>query len=279
MKNRNNIYVTFYLLVTFCMFAPFSAHADVVCDKFELKTKLQDSVLELSVDTDLPDDTEVFVSVYRTYRQKGDPDEYSIDYFAEKSTIEKWKSKHKISIDNKKWKSDLKAHQKQMDKLGLGFDVGSINKKVIAATVIVPIRQSNPEFGKRNSKLTGKAVIIRSNIRNVHGEVEIEHPLDVSGLEKSPPSLHALTLDVGHSYVISKRIPLMTTHSLKVSHAELMKTKQIYKGGVIKILDSVINAEGNRWYKVEALNRDNNVIGKGWVNSVSLMRQNLEIRN
>ena len=52
---------------------------------------------------------------------KSNSDKYSVDYFLEKSTIGKWKLKHRISIASEKWKtadiSGLVEERNQMAKL------------------------------------------------------------------------------------------------------------------------------------------------------------------
>ena len=146
-----------FLLILAVTFITSTADAQVVCNKFKLVTKVTGSTLDLSLDTDLPDNAVVMVSVSRSYMEKGNTSEYSVDYFSEKSTVRKWKSKHRISIDSKKWKSALRKKQEKMSRLGLGFDVASISEK-ITARMVAPINQPDPRFGKQNSKLTGNAV-------------------------------------------------------------------------------------------------------------------------
>ena len=67
------------------------AGADVVCDKFDFRSKVSGSTLELSLDTDLPDDTVLFVTVSRLYFEKGDSEECVHNYFSEKSTVGEWR--------------------------------------------------------------------------------------------------------------------------------------------------------------------------------------------
>ncbi len=145
------------LLILAVTFITNTVNAQVVCNKFKLVTKVTGSTLDLSLDTDLPDNTVVMVSVSRSYLEKGNTATYSADYFSEKSTVGKWKSKHRISVDSGKWKSALREKQEKMSRLGLGFDVASISEK-ITARMVAPINQPDPRFGKQNSKLTGKAV-------------------------------------------------------------------------------------------------------------------------
>lgn len=262
------------LLILTVTFITGTADAQVVCNKFKLVTKVKGSTLDLSVDTDLPDNTVLMVSVSRSYLEKGNQSAYSVDYFSEKSTVGKWESKHRISIASEKWKSALRAKQEKMSGLGLGFDVASISDK-ITVRMVVPINQPDPRFGKRNSKLTGKAVRT-TGLRVVKDEIEIDYPLDSPPVGKSPfPSLNPLELEVGQTYIVSKQTPLVPSHSPADPIAALQKMKQIPKWGVFKVLETV-KKKGNPWYKVVALDQRKKRIGTGWINSMALLGQELK---
>ena len=262
------------LLILTVTFIARTADAQVVCNKFKLVTKVKGSTLDLSVDTDLPDNTVVMVSVSRSYLEKGNPDTYSEDYFSEKSTVGKWKSRHRIFVDSEEWKSSLRTKQEKMSRLGLGFDVASISDK-ISVRMVVPINQPDSRFGKGNSKLTGKA-IRTTGLRVVEDEIEIDYPLDSPPVGKSPfPSLNPLELEVGQTYILSKQTPLMPSHSPADPIAALQKMKQIPKGGVFKVLETV-KKRGNPWYKVVALDQGKKRIGTGWINSTALLGQELK---
>ncbi len=250
------------------------AEAQVVCNKFKLVTKVRGSTLDFSVDTDLPDNTVVMVSVSRSYMQKGNPDRYCVDYFSQKGIIGKWKSKHRISIASEKWKSALRAKQKQMSKIGLGFDVASISDK-ITVRMVVPINQPDPRFGKRNSRLTGMAVRT-TGLRVVEDEIEIDYPLDSPPVGKSPfPSLNPLELEITQACIVSRQTPLMPSHSPADPLKNLQKIKQIPKGGVFMVLEKV-KKRGNPWYRVLAFDQRKNRIGTGWINSTALLSQKLK---
>ena len=75
----------------------------------------------MSLDTDLPDNTIVMVSVSRSYWEAGSPDEYSVDYFSEKRMVGAWRSRREIRVDDTSWNSALRAKQKEMAKLGLAL--------------------------------------------------------------------------------------------------------------------------------------------------------------
>jgi len=134
---------------------PIATETQILCDKFELITKVTGSTLDLSVDTDLPDNAVVMVGVSRSYLEKGNSVTYSVDYFSEKSTIGKWKSEHNISIASEDWKTALRAKQEEMSGFGLGFDVASISDK-ITVRMVVPINQTDSKFGDRNRILPVK---------------------------------------------------------------------------------------------------------------------------
>ena len=223
----------------------------VVCDRFKLITNVESSTLNLSVDSDLPDNTVVMISIFRTYLEKNNLDGY-VDYFSERSTIGKWKSNHNISIDSQKWKSALKEKQKNLSELGLGFDVASISD-TITVSIVVPVNQPNPRFGKMNSKLTGKAVVQRSGIRIVKDEIEIIKELSL-GSEKEKSELMMSKGKAEHERIFNERKGLLIE-----KYKELMSFKnksEFHEYGF------GIGSKYNKWMKeVEGLrnfNKNNN---------------------
>jgi len=258
----------------------------VVCNKFNLVTKVTGPTLVFSVDTDLPDSTVIMVGVSRSYLEKGNPTKYSVDYFSEKDTVGKWKSKHRISIASEKWNSALKAKQEKMSRLGLGFDVASISEK-IDVSMLVPINQPDPRFGERNSKLTGKAVhdagTTDFRFRIVEDEIEINYPLDSPFVGSSLiPILNPQKLEIGQTYIVSDQTPLMPTHSPTGTFDEVMgaiqQMKQIPKGGIFKVIET-IKKINYPWYKVIAFDQKRQQIGTGWINSIALLGQELKAYN
>ena len=252
------------------------AIADVVCDKFDMKYKVCGKTVELSLDTDLPDNSVLMVSVSRSYFEKGNSTRYSHDYFSERSTVGKWRKTRKISIDSDKWESSLREKQKELSRIGLGFEVASISEK-ISISMVVPINQPNPEFGEKNSKLTGKAVHTgRFGLRVVEKEVEIKFPLDSKQAEGKPsPNLDPRALDVGATYVVSRSTPLMPSHSPPDPLEAIDKMKRIPEGGLFKVLE-VYKKNTTPWYRVTAAGKDKESLGTGWINSTALVGQELE---
>jgi len=255
---------------------PIATETQIVCDKFELVTKVTGSTLDLSVDTDLSDNTVVMVSVSRSYLHKGNSATYSENYFSESSTIGKWKSEHRISIADEVWKTALRARQELVSRLGPSFDVASISDK-ITVSMVVPINQPDAKFGDRNQNLTGKAVtVLEEGLRVVSDEIEIDYPLNAPPLGKSPfPNVDPLGLDIGQSYVVSKQTPLMPSHSPADPMAAIQQMKYIPQGGGFKVLE-VYKEKTNPWYKVIAFDQRTEQIGTGWINSTALLGQQLK---
>lgn len=246
----------------------------VVCDKFDLDAKLVGATLTLSVETDLPDDTTVWVSVSRTYFEKGNSEAYSLEYFDEKSTIGDWRIGHEISIDNDKWEKDIIAYQKEMSKFGQGFDVALISGSV-TASMVVPIKQPNPRFGEKNKNLTGKAVSSSCKILVVKGKQDIVSQMDSTQiLASSFPNSDPLQLEIGATYFISRQTPLM--RSLDSTNLERSLKQMIFipVGGSFKVL-GITNKAVGVWYKVEAQKRGDDQIYGGSINSSALFGQNL----
>ncbi len=253
-----------------------TADAQVVCDKFKIDARLTGSALNFSLDTDLPDDTVVMVSVTRSYSRKGETDTYSLNYFSEKGTVTTWKLLHIITIDNDKWKSELRDAQEEMSRLGHGFDVASVCEQ-ITVRIVAPINQPDPLFGKQNSKLTGKAVRVPiTGLRIVEDEIDIDYPMDAPPVGKSPfPNLDLLNLEIGQIYIVSRQTPLLSSHSSADRIAALQSMIPIPVGGGFKVLGTFDN-KGTKWYKVNAFNQGMDQVGSGWINSGALLGQQLK---
>ena len=136
----------------------------IICDRFSLKAELKDSKLLFSIDTDLPDYTNVIVTVGRIYKQKRVNDtlglgqlDYDLDYFYKKSNIKNWRNPVTINIDNKKWKKDLEAFRDKMHNEGIIFSISSIDSNIIISAT-VHTKQDNPRFGFENEHLSGSKV-------------------------------------------------------------------------------------------------------------------------
>jgi hypothetical protein len=255
-----------------------NSNAQIVCDQFKIVAKLTGDTLDLSLNTDLPDNAVIFITVSRDYLEKGNSAKYSVECFSEKGIVGEWRSKHRISVGNDVWKSALREKQEKMSRLGLGFDVASISDKIeVSMVVAAPKLQTDPRFGTDDrSKITGKALKPRKYGKPwVVDEIEIDYPLDPPPVGKSPfPTLNPLELEAGQTYIVTKQTPLMPSHSPADPIAAIQNMKQIPKGGAFKVLDT-FGKRGNPWYRVTAFDQRKKQIGIGWINSTALIGQKL----
>lgn len=152
------------------------------CDQFELRAEFEpngtDTLrrLRVSIETDLPDNTNLMVSVRRTFRKSASGDEYSIDYLDEKSTVAAWRESKVIELDQSKWQAKLDERRSTLQRLGESFNILDLNRSV-TVSFVVPVNQSDKRFGLRNANLSGAAVETSSGLRVVRRESNLEWPV------------------------------------------------------------------------------------------------------
>ncbi len=247
----------------------------VECQKFKLETSENGVLLNVRIDTDLPDDTLVVVSVSRVYKEVGNPATYSIDYFSDKSQMRNWKVGQNITLSDVDWKESLKKKQVEMSRLGYGFDVASISDK-IEVYAVVPIGQENPRFGFDNQYLTGVAVRSDGQTRTVHAKVLVKRPMKKTPIGKSTiPSLNPLDLEVGATYTVKKITPVMPHYNSSNPSLAMRKIKYLEGGDSFRVVKKRI-ANGAMWYQVIGLQRPTNKKMNGWIKGIALLGQNLD---
>jgi hypothetical protein len=148
------------------------------CEKFEFTAVFEKDQPEdrkkvtLALRTDLPDDTVVLVSISRSFDRVSNGEQYSEDYFEERSTIEKWRKPRTIELLQSTWADALKRRQKTMDRLGEKFQAKNI-AQFAEACIVVPMNQPNKAFGPRNANLTGAQVTVDGDSRVIRKAVRL----------------------------------------------------------------------------------------------------------
>jgi hypothetical protein len=94
---------------------------NVIADTFNVRYHLRGDRLTVILETDLPDETDVMPSVYRTYKKKGSSEDYVVDYSSGKSTVGDWRKPQTIRLDNDKWKAELDRVRKILAAAGVEF--------------------------------------------------------------------------------------------------------------------------------------------------------------
>lgn len=166
--------------------------AGIVCDRFELRWEIDGEDLMLAIDTDLPDEGELSVSVSRSYYEVGNDAEYARDYLSVLEPVSRWREPRRIPLDADAWRADLAAHQSRMAELAaaerqagvpaedtVAFEVASIVDDVEIRAVL-HLNQDDPRFGGRgNPNLSGAATSGSGTDRViVEAETTFEFPLE-----------------------------------------------------------------------------------------------------
>jgi hypothetical protein len=79
---------------------PAAVKVGVKSDKFAIVHSLRGDTLTVSLDTDLPDFTDVMVCVSRSYFEKNSTDELARTYFAEQSTVGRWRQPRQVKVSH-----------------------------------------------------------------------------------------------------------------------------------------------------------------------------------
>jgi hypothetical protein len=83
-------------------------------------------------------------------------------------------------------------------------------------------------------------------------------------------------LHVGKTYRLSTETPLMPELSPTDPMQALERVKQIGLGGTITVL-KIGDKGGTPWYEVQAKQADGVRLGRGWVNSIALLGQDIGV--
>ena len=148
----------------------------IITNRFKLVTRIVGDHLLVSIDTDLPDEAEISLTVSRHYWEVGNSSAYQRDYFNSRETVGAWRKPRRISLDEQAWLADLRNFQAKMARIGAGmeFKVARIDDR-INIYAVMHINQPDRRFGGRgNPNLKGSAVGDRGS---VSAESYIRRPL------------------------------------------------------------------------------------------------------
>lgn len=241
----------------------------LVTDTFEIDHEWRADTLLLSLRTDLPDNTDLMVSVDRYYWRDAMSDTYSIPYLTADSHVGAWEDEtRRVLINDNFWRDSLTAHQRQMARIEMPFKVREIGDS-IHIDFVVPVVQDDPRFGERNADLVGAAVDT-AGLRVVEEQIALHKPLG----KAPPPSpwVPRTELKPGHSYVLSEEAPLVPAVEPKDPVAAAVATITLPSGAVVTVRE-VRSKDGTPWYRVEASAPSGRRVGEGWINSAALIGQ------
>lgn len=143
----------------------------IVCDRFELRWELDGDALLLAIDTDLPDETQLLVSVGRSYYYVGSDVRDHHDYLDVREPLSLWREPRRISLDPDAWRAAVAARQTRMG------PVAEISPDV-RIRAFLPSRQDFWRFGQGNRNLSGTATSRIATGVIVETETHFEFPLE-----------------------------------------------------------------------------------------------------
>jgi hypothetical protein len=246
----------------------------VTCDTFEIVADLRGDTLSLRLETDLPDAADIMISVSRLWFDKNNPDKiYVRDYFSQKSKVANWRTGNTCSVADQVFEKSLQEQIDMMASVGIPVEVASVADE-IEVSFVLPINQSSPAFGERNSNLNGSLVPV-AELKAIRAEKTIQRPLGKKSSEMPKPRTASHnTLEIGLSYRLSHETPLMPEIEPMDPLDAITRKISIPASSKISIQAEKKNTRGT-WYRAEAYGLDGRRIGEGWINSVALMGQNI----
>ena len=195
--------------------------------------------LELALDTDFPDDTEITIAVKRVYQAKdhdGDSEAYSHEYSSKCGTVAQWRVNNVLPIDEAEWKSGLEEYQDKMTGFGkdMAFEIVGVDDHLTVST-----------SGGQPQRLTDEDRVLKPR------EAVTRVSLHVPWNELEPGRAYSLML-------VNRDAPLMP---MSGSGAKMVR---LAHETVVEV-QAVENSTDDIWYLVSAGER------WGWINSVVLM--------
>lgn len=253
----------------------------VVADLFELRWELEgNQTLVLAIETDLPEDAEVLVSVTRTYQAVGDPETYGQEYYSERETVRHWQQPRRIALDAERWKHDLREHQDMLASISrdAAIEIERVSDSVEVRAVL-HANQQGPRFGGRgNPLLSGRAVTSRSATFNIIAHEDVLH-LPLVGSPPPRKSRRAAWdgLESGQRYELTRETPLMASREWKEETGlDFLGSMRYLPAGTVILVTDVDRSESTPWYVV-MLDGDRSITG--WINSIALMSQDITLRD
>ena len=233
------------------------------------RTKIGPKGLHMRLDTDLPDNAHVRVTVTRVYTATSDgrTDKYSQEYFSEDGEVSQWREIRIVPLDADDWITRLLDHQSDMAKLSreMAFEIEEIDTEIeISAWAFA--NTSGARFGRRewpdvNARLRGTESVASD---------ELVTRFDLLGAERVPRKSSSVgwdSLEYGLSYkLLGPQTPLMEGAGAQ-SVDDLVHF--LMPAGTVVRVEAVTRVGGNFWYNVSLPGYRGQ---EGWINSVALIR-------
>jgi hypothetical protein len=247
----------------------------ITCDRFEPSASLRGDQLLVLLDTDLPDWTQIMVSVSRSYWAGNPSEEYPIDYLEADATVAEWRKPRSVSVDNTAWRRKLDERLRMLALAGQPKKVTKIDSDV-AVSFTVPINQPDSRFGIRNSNLIGKRIEIKG-IRVVRGELKVKYPVTNTAHQPRLTEYGGFeSLQIGAKYGLSRETPLVPERHPSNPLRAIASMRRVPAGTIITIAGVDRSDKTNPWYRVKVRSASGATVDEGWINSDALIGQEIK---
>ena len=236
--------------------------------------------IKVNIETDFPDGTNLLLSIYRIYYQKGDTTKYSGDLGEVRFSTKEGKYETLITLNDEKW-----YYEYQDLARSLPNDFPPIAKISDIITIDVLYTAATPQpstvkviLGERGEYVTGKGVGhfgtgTAGRLTTLRVSKEYSFPMKGT-IKKAQEYADFQSLKVNQTYSVTKETPLMPEFEPSDPMAAMSKIKYLPANCRIRIL-SIKTKLNSPWYEVQAINKSGEVIGRGWVNSTALIGQDI----
>jgi hypothetical protein len=152
------------------------------CDRFDIRAKVvgatspESRTLQITLETDLPDETELMVSIDRSLLNQFDSETYPKEYFSEQSTVGQWRSTRTIELYHSQFVREVDDMKRLFRVAGEPLFVSRIDDS-IEISFVVPVNQADPRFAPLNRNLEGAKVEVSGSLRNVRGVATLAWPI------------------------------------------------------------------------------------------------------
>jgi hypothetical protein len=258
-----------------------SCPAGVQCDLFDVFVRASGDSLTMQIDTDLPDDTRLIVTVSRCYWETDNDETYSHDYFSGiDERVGEWRISHTILVDDQRWSSGLQAKIDQCASLDIWAGLAAISDSVGVAVRVPEYKQSNPEFGELNRNLTGRAVRTWQTSQGKAANIDVETVLDWPFQGPTPRAVTRApqSLRPGGTYRIDatrEGVPLMPEFEPADAWTALPRVRTLSGFLVVRVTDARPRG-AFPWYEVVVRSGQGDESISGWINSVALIGHRIE---
>ena len=249
------------------------------CDQFVIRGERVGDHLEVWIETDLPDSTEIYLTVYRSFFAKDSEESAgALVYYSNpidgSETVGRWRDRVRIPIDDSNARTEIEEQMQDRAVMGRPSALDRVESSVgLVAGLLAS--QKDPRF---KAGLTGQALAEMSP-----GVYWISHKTAVdwafSGSWQIGPFGNPEDLQSGTTYVLERDTPLAPYHELRGTGTvdemaeQIASVRTLLAGTAFTVRQRLEKTKVDIWYEVDATERT------GWINGVALTAQVLPVHS